>query len=186
MNSFKLVYLMDPETTNNVEFVEWGNTDTLDARFQGVWEALKNFMQNPDVQQTFKNDLTSGVGQELFWATALEAQQKEDELEEKYNDIYKLKLDSYLQSGLPKPVAEKKAADEAKLAVVSDAQYLFAAAKTWVVDNNFAQMWRAKWTPQVMESAIWNWTADILVPWAERSEGESTVEIWADKAESPS
>jgi hypothetical protein len=38
----------------------------LDARFQGVWEALKNFMQNPDVQQTFKNDLTSGVGQELF------------------------------------------------------------------------------------------------------------------------
>jgi hypothetical protein len=55
---------------------------------------LKNFMQNPDVQQTFKNDLTSGVGQELFWATALEAQQKEDELEEKYNDIYKLKVDS--------------------------------------------------------------------------------------------
>ena len=186
MNSFKLVYLMDPETTNNVEFVEWGNTDALDARFQGVWEALKNFMQNPDVQKTFKDDLITGVGKGLFWATALEAQQKEDELEEKYNDIYNLKLESYLQSGLPKTVAEKKAADEAKLAVVSDAQYLFAAEKTWVVDNNYIQMWRTKWTPQVMESAIWNWTADILVPWAERSEGESTVEIWSDKAESPS
>jgi len=177
MNRFRIKYLMDVEAPEDSEYVE-GRTDEVSEQDRWTWEALMQFLRNPDVQQTLQRNCSIWVWRELFWGTDLEEQQREDALNKRFDEIYNVKLDSYIQAWIPKTVAERKARYDAEQEVVRGVQYAFTGAKTWIIDNNYTALWGQKWAAHVVESRIWGGTADILIPWAEKKADDSTVEIW--------